>query len=56
MSMCACMGPQGNDPLCPCRMVAAGLKPTPIWTPQKKEELLAAFKEIVEREDQPANA
>ena len=36
---CACMGPQGNDPMCPCAMIQAGLEPFNPWTPEKKEEL-----------------
>jgi len=46
MNPCACMGPIGNDPECPCRMRAKGLTPTPIWTPEAKAELKAAFEEI----------
>lgn len=50
-AFCACMGAQGNDPLCPCAMRAAGLVPTQIWTPEKREELEQAMREILEREE-----
>lgn len=43
-AMCAFMGPQGNDPMCPCKMRQAGLEPTPVWTPEKREELKRALK------------
>ena len=51
MALCACMGRQGNDPLCPCAMRAAGLVPIQIWTPEKRDELNQAMREIVEREE-----
>lgn len=50
MNMCACMGPIGDDPHCPCRMQAMGLTPTEIWTPQARAELDAALRVIIERE------
>lgn len=43
---CACMGPIGNDPECPCRMRAKGLTPTEIWTPEAKAELDAALTKV----------
>ena len=39
MLACACMGPQGNDPMCPCEMRASGLEPHNSWTPEKIQEL-----------------
>ena len=39
MYPCACMGPQGNDPVCPCQMKNRGLEPHNIWTPEKQQEL-----------------
>lgn len=51
MTICACMGPIGDDPECPCRMRAKGLTPTPIWTPESLAELEAAFRQIFELEE-----
>lgn len=48
MSLCACMGPIGKDPLCPCAMTRAGLTPTPLWTEEKKEELRKVFEKFNE--------
>ena len=45
-SLCACMGPIGDDPLCPCAMTNAGLVPTPIWTDEKKDELRTVLNDI----------
>lgn len=52
MTLCACMGPRGNDPHCPCKMYALGLEPTPIvpMTEAEREELKEAFREIIARE------
>lgn len=46
VSACACMGPIGNDPLCPCKMRQAGLEPTEIWTTKSQRELKAALVEL----------
>lgn len=43
---CACMGPQGDDPYCPCVMIAKGLKPTDLWTPEKIEDLTKVLGEM----------
>lgn len=43
ISACACMGPIGTDPLCPCAMKRAGMEPTNIWTDEKKAELELAL-------------
>ena len=43
---CACMGPQGNDPVCPCRMRAMGKEPYNIWTPEKIAELKKVLDEV----------
>lgn len=53
MGLCACMGPQGNDPLCPCQMRQAGLTPTPVWKPGDKEELQRVLAENEERFREP---
>lgn len=50
MNFCACMGPIGNDPECPCRMRVKGLIPTEIWTPEAKAQLKDALNEIFEIE------
>lgn len=52
MSTCACMGPQGNDSLCPCAMRAAGKTPTEIWTPEKIKELEEVMTLIFAKEKQ----
>lgn len=52
MATCACMGPQGNDPLCPCAMRRAGLTPSNQWTDAKILELETTLKDLLkERED-----
>ena len=53
---CACMGPQNGEPLCPCMMRTAGLTTAPIWTPEKKAELMEAMRGIVEREQAETGA
>ena len=52
LSLCACMGPRGNDPHCPCKMYALGLEPTPVkpMTEEEREELKAAFQKIADAE------
>jgi len=46
MSACACMGPQGNDPVCPCRMRALGKEPSNQWTQEEKDRLNKVLGEI----------
>lgn len=48
MNFCACIGPIGTDPYCPCKMKREGLTHTPIWTEEKKEELREIFKKLTE--------
>jgi hypothetical protein len=43
---CACMGPQGNDPVCPCIMKSRGLEPSNQWTEKDKQRLHQALGEI----------
>jgi hypothetical protein len=43
-SPCACMGPQGDDPHCPCTMRTMGLEPTKQMTEEKHQELARAMK------------
>lgn len=47
---CACLGPQGNDPLCPCQMRQAGLEPHNPWTPEKVKELEDALAKVFQWE------
>lgn len=49
LSLCACMGPIGDDPVCPCAMRAQGLAPTEVWTPEKKAELEKVLSECFGR-------
>lgn len=37
--VCACVGPQGNDLHCPCRMRQKGLEPNNAWPVEKIAEL-----------------
>lgn len=39
MSVCACVGPIGSDPVCPCRMREMGLSPTNQWNQQNIKSL-----------------
>lgn len=52
MNFCACMGPIGDDPECPCGMRAKGLRPTELWTPEAKLQLEAAFEKIFKMEQE----
>jgi hypothetical protein len=47
LSACACLGPQGGDPFCPCEMSRRGLKATNIWTPEKVAEFDAALRKAI---------
>lgn len=49
INVCACMGPQGNDSECPCKMKAKGLQPTG-WTEEEKERLTYALSKMYEWE------
>lgn len=46
ISACACMGPQGKDPVCPCQMRRLGLTPTNGWTEEKIQELHKVLKQF----------
>lgn len=46
INLCLCMGPQGNDPVCPCEMRQQGLEPNNSWTPEKIEEFKEALGKI----------
>lgn len=43
---CACMGPQGTDPVCPCMMKSRGLEPSNQLTEKDKQRLNQALGEI----------
>lgn len=45
-SVCACMGPQNGEPMCPCMMRVHGLVSAPIWTDAKREQLREALRKI----------
>lgn len=47
--LCACLGPQGNDPVCPCQMQQQGLVPSNQWTEDDKKELHRALSQVFER-------
>lgn len=50
-NICACMGPQGKDKLCPCRMRSAGLEPDiKPWSESDKERFFKAIEEMVKSE------
>lgn len=51
MTVCACMGPQGKDPVCPCRMRAMGKEPSNQWTEEDKQRLANVLKGIFQAED-----
>ena len=46
MNACACMGPQGNDPVCPCAMRAMGKEPSNQWTPEEIQRLHNVLSDI----------
>ena len=43
------MGPQGDDPVCPCAMRKQGLQPHNSWSQEKIEELEQALSNIYNR-------
>lgn len=51
MTVCACMGPQGSDPVCPCRMRAMGKEPSNQWTEEDRYRLTEVLKDIFQAED-----
>lgn len=55
-TMCACMGPRGDEPYCMCRMINLGLKKKEDydWTQEEKDKLDKALDEIFQRrKDKP---
>ncbi len=46
LAFCACMGPVGDDPYCPCSMRAKGLVATRVWSPEEEAYLEQAFRTI----------
>lgn len=53
IGLCACMGPVGADPHCPCKMRSMGLEPTNLWTPKKVEELKLFFAAYAPNKENP---
>lgn len=51
VKMCACMGPIGDDPYCPCGMDQRGFVATNAWTPEKLAELDRVLDEYELKED-----
>jgi hypothetical protein len=43
---CACMGPIGTDPYCPCVMEQHGLVPSSTWTEEERAALNKALNEM----------
>lgn len=46
LTPCACMGPQGDDPYCPCTMKQMGVKSSAEWTEEDRERLNKALIEV----------
>lgn len=46
INLCACMGPQGDDPYCPCEMEQKGLPCSNMWTDEDKVNLHAALSKM----------
>lgn len=51
-TLCACMGPIGDDPHCPCVMKQKGLTPTNLWTPEAIAALDTALKKLEQTDTQ----
>jgi len=49
LTPCACMGPIGNDPHCPCVMTSMGLTPTTLWTKEDKMILSKVMSELFKK-------
>jgi len=49
---CACMGPQGNDPVCPCIMRSRGLEPSGQWTDDDKRRFAEALEHMFAKRKQ----
>lgn len=47
MSPCACLGPIGKDPYCPCKMRQNGLEPTNMWTQEDIKNLSDAVEKML---------
>lgn len=51
MTVCACMGPQGNDPVCPCRMRSMSQQPSDQSTEEDRFRLTEVLTDIFQIED-----
>jgi hypothetical protein len=50
LTICACMGPQGDDPVCPCAMRREGKQPSHgVWTTQDVEDMKDALGQIFKK-------
>jgi hypothetical protein len=50
LQLCACMGPQGNEPHCPCKMRRMGLdSPASKWTQADIDALKSVFTRIFDK-------
>ena len=50
LQLCACMGPQGDEPYCPCEMSRMGLESTAgRWTEEQIEQLKQACKKMYDK-------
>jgi|688.fasta_scaffold108894_4 hypothetical protein len=50
LTICACMGPQGEDPVCPCAMLREGKHPSyRLWTTTDEKALIDALRQIFEK-------
>jgi hypothetical protein len=48
--ICACMGPQGDDPVCPCEMLREGKQPSyGLWTKTDVEAMNNAVGQIFKK-------
>jgi hypothetical protein len=48
INVCACMGPQGNDPECPCKMKELGLQSS-VWTQEQIDIINQEAKEMLSK-------
>lgn len=51
LELCACMGPQGNEPYCPCGMRSRGLATSANWTQEEIDAMQKALEEIFDRKN-----
>jgi hypothetical protein len=49
-TLCACMGPQGNDPHCPCTMEQMGLPHSGNMSDEERQQLTNAINKHLNKE------